>query len=105
MGEYGGIGWPVEDHLWNPEMRNWGYQTYHTGQEVQDAYRQKTEGIVDMHHTVGVCGAIYTQTSDVEGEVNGLLTYDRKVEKLPRQWLYEVHRALSAKSNGTVTDG
>jgi|TARA_Y100000310_G_scaffold284166_1_gene306769 beta-galactosidase/beta-glucuronidase len=95
MGEYGGIGWPVEGHLWNPEMRNWGYQTYHDQQAVQDAYRQKTEGIVSMRDEVGVCGAIYTQTSDVEGEINGLLTYDRKVEKLTRKWLFEVHKSLT----------
>ncbi|MDP7596217.1 MAG: glycoside hydrolase family 2 TIM barrel-domain containing protein [Pseudomonadales bacterium] len=95
MGEYGGIGWPVKGHLWNPEMRNWGYQTYHDQEAVQNAYRQKTEGIVSMRDKVGVCGAIYTQTSDVEGEINGLLTYDRKVEKLPREWLREVHESLT----------
>lgn len=100
MGEYGGIGWPVEGHLWNPEMRNWGYQTYHTRQEVEEAYRKKTEGIIDMCDRVGVCGAIYTQTSDVEGEVNGLLTYDRKVEKLTRQWLAEVHKPLFPLDSG-----
>jgi hypothetical protein len=95
MGEYGGLGWPVKGHLWNPEMRNWGYQTYHDQEAVQNAYRQKTEGIVSMRDKVGVCGAIYTQTSDVEGEINGLLTYDRKVEKLPREWLREVHESLT----------
>jgi len=47
-----------------------------------------------MHLEKGVIGAIYTQTSDVEGEVNGLLTYDRRIEKLPRDWLEEVHREL-----------
>jgi len=97
MGEYGGIGWPVEGHLWDPEMRNWGYQTYHNQQEVEDAYRKKTEGIITMADKVGVCGAIYTQTSDVEGELNGLLTYDRKVEKLARQWLFEMHKPLNVK--------
>lgn len=95
MGEYGGIGWPVEGHLWNAQMRNWGYQTYHDQQQVKEAYRQKTEGIIAMRDKVGVCGAIYTQTSDVEGEINGLLTYDRKVEKLPRQWLAEVHKLVT----------
>ena len=44
----------------------------------------------------GIAGAVYTQTSDVEGEVNGLLTYDRKVEKFPREKLNAIHQALYA---------
>ena len=40
----------------------------------------------------GVAGAVYTQTTDVEGEVNGLLTYDRKHIKLDTEWLLEQHR-------------
>ena len=95
LGEYGGIGWPIEGHLWDSDKRNWGYQTYHTVAEVEAAYRLKTAAVVEMARLCGVCGAIYTQTTDVEGEVNGLLTYDRQVEKLSRDWLRSAHSALT----------
>lgn len=95
IGEYGGIGWPIDAHLWNPDMRNWGYQTFHDEDAVRSAYENVTEAIVRMQRSHGVCAAIYTQTTDVEGEVNGLLTYDRQVEKLPATWLAEQHRLLT----------
>lgn len=94
IGEYGGIGWPIEGHLWNPEMRNWGYQTLHSRADVQAAYARTTRAVVAAMQNAGVCAAIYTQTTDVEGEVNGLLTYDRRIEKLPREWLRDVHAPL-----------
>jgi beta-galactosidase/beta-glucuronidase len=98
LGEYGGIGWPIDGHLWDPTLRNWGYQTYHSAGEVEAAYRRKTAAVVAMAERSGVSGAIYTQTTDVEGEVNGLLTYDRRVEKLSREWLHGVHAALTSKA-------
>jgi beta-galactosidase/beta-glucuronidase len=94
LGEFGGIGWPVDGHLWDPAKRNWGYQTYAARAEVEGAYRKKIEAIVAMWRDGGLSGAIYTQTSDVEGEVNGLLTYDRRVEKLSPAWLRSVHAPL-----------
>ncbi len=98
IGEYGGIGWPVDGHLWNPRMRNWGYQTLQSDSEVQQAYQQVTESIVRIHQQHGVCAAIYTQTTDVEGEVNGLITYDRECEKLDAQWLAQTHQLLTGQS-------
>ena len=95
IGEYGGIGWPMDEHLWNPEMRNWGYQTFHDATASKAAYRQATEAIISAFQNHGLSGAIYTQTSDVEGEVNGLITYDREIEKFPRQWLADMHVPLT----------
>ncbi len=94
LGEYGGIGWPLDGHLWEPDQRNWGYQTYHSAEAVRDAYRAKTEAVIALRREAGLAAAVYTQTTDVEGEVNGLLTYDRRVEKLPRDWLAAVHAPL-----------
>ncbi len=94
LGEYGGIGWPLPEHLWKPEIRNWGYQTYSDADAVLTAYLEKTREVIRLRDTLGICGAIYTQTCDVEGEVNGLLTYDRRVEKLDRDWLRSVHAEL-----------
>ena len=91
IGEFGGIGWPITGHLWNPAMRNWGYQTFHTRAEAHEAYAKAAGAVLRMRDLHGLSGAIYTQTSDVEGEVNGLLTYDRAVEKFDPDWLKRVH--------------
>ena len=79
-GEYGGIGLPLEGHLWQKD-KNWGYIQYKTGAEVTDVYVQYAEELAELVKK-GVAAAVYTQTSDVEGEVNGLMTYDREVVKL-----------------------
>ncbi len=94
IGEYGGIGWPREGNLWNPEMRNWGYQTFHDEATARAAYERATHAIDRARRADGVCAAIYTQTSDVEGEVNGLLTYDRRVAKFPADWLARIHAPM-----------
>ena len=94
IGEFGGIGWPVQGHLWNPEMRNWGYQTYQSADAVLDAYKKKYAKIVDYYQNRALSAAVYTQTTDVEGEVNGLLTYDREVIKIPVDTLKQIHAPL-----------
>jgi len=94
IGEYGGIGWPIQDHLWDPDIRNWGYQTLHDEAAVKASYGRVTAAILEARRSQGICAAVYTQTTDVEGEVNGLVTYDRRVEKLPREWLANVNAAL-----------
>jgi len=94
IGEFGGIGWPVQGHLWNPEMRNWGYQTYQSADAVLDAYKKKYAKIIDYYQNRALSAAVYTQTTDVEGEVNGLLTYDREVIKIPVETLRQIHAPL-----------
>lgn len=89
VGEYGGIGLPVQGHLWQTD-RNWGYVQYKSGDEVLDVYEQYAEHLILLVKQ-GVCGAVYTQTTDVEGEVNGLMTYDRKVIKLDEKRLREIN--------------
>ncbi|MDR2496111.1 MAG: beta-galactosidase [Tannerellaceae bacterium] len=79
LGEYGGIGLPLEGHLWW-QKRNWGYVQFKNVDEVTAQY---VKYAVDLKALVkrGFSAAVYTQTTDVEGEVNGLMTYDRKVMK------------------------
>lgn len=82
IGEYGGIGYPVEGHLWKISETNWGYgEVMSSGEQVLDLYRQFAERLKMLKGT-GVAAAVYTQTTDVEVEVNGLITYDRKVVKV-----------------------
>ncbi|MCH1504505.1 MAG: glycoside hydrolase family 2 [Verrucomicrobiales bacterium] len=76
LGEYGGLGLPLEDHLWW-DKRNWGYRTYETADELWRNYQRITRQLFPLIKS-GLAAAIYTQTTDVEGEVNGLMTYDRK---------------------------
>lgn len=97
IGEFGGIGYPVKGHQWNTKMRNWGYQTYHSAEELLKNYKYKFDQIVEMKKSKGLSAAVYTQTTDVEGEVNGLMTYDRKVIKIPIDTLKSMHDILYRK--------
>ena len=78
LGEYGGIGLVVDGHIWQPD-RNWGYVRYQSGEEVLKVYGDYAEMLKELI-AKGFSAAVYTQTTDVEIEVNGLMTYDRKVK-------------------------
>ena len=92
LGEYGGIGLPVEGHLWQPD-RNWGYVQYKNGDEVLKEYVNFTE-MLKMLVRQGCSAAVYTQTTDCEGEVNGLMTYDRKVIKMDEAKLRDANQGV-----------
>ncbi|MEM7658769.1 MAG: sugar-binding domain-containing protein [Bacteroidota bacterium] len=79
LGEFGGLGWPVEEHLWW-DKRNWGYRTYQDQATLEAEYKKLLNALAGLP-AWGLSAAIYTQTTDVEGEVNGLMTYDREVVK------------------------
>ena len=80
LGEFGGLGYPVKDHLWW-DKRNWGYLTYHDKEELTVEFEKLISSLKGLIAD-GLSAAIYTQTTDVEGEVNGLITYDREVVKI-----------------------
>lgn len=92
IGEYGGIGLPLEGHLWQPDQ-NWGYVRFKNAGEVTDEYVRYAEMLKRLIPT-GCSGAVYTQTTDVEIEVNGLMTYDRKRMKVDERRLHEVNQRL-----------
>ncbi len=93
LGEFGGLGWPVEGHLWW-KKRNWGYRTYQSQQELQRNYELLMDRLRPLIGR-GLAAAIYTQTTDVEGEVNGLMTYDRALTKFDAQRLQAIHKKFS----------
>ncbi len=97
IGEFGGIGLPVAGHLWFPDRRNWGYQTAADTADYRRRYRRKYEEVIRQSRELGLSAAVYTQTSDVEGEINGLLTYDREASKLPPDELRRIHAPLFAR--------
>lgn len=80
LGEYGGVGLPVDGHLWNAD-KSWGYVTLENYDAVTTRYEQFAKEMLPLVEK-GVSAAVYTQTTDVEGEVNGLMTYDREINKL-----------------------
>ena len=93
VGEYGGIGCAVDGHLWVKD-KNWGYGKMRSQEEVTKKFVELTNRFIDMTK-YGCFGAIYTQTTDVEIEVNGLFTYDRKVLKVDEEKVREVNQKLS----------
>jgi len=92
LGEYGGIGLPLEGHLWQTD-RNWGYVQFKNSKETTDEYVKFAEMLKKMIRS-GFSAAVYTQTTDVEGEVNGLMTYDRKVIKLEAERVKKVNTEI-----------
>lgn len=91
VGEFGGHGFPVEGHLWNPEARNWGYGGLPRDKtEWIERYRESIRRLAELKEK-GIAAGIYTQTTDVEGEINGLITYDRRVQKLKPETLRKIH--------------
>lgn len=92
LGEYGGLGLPVPGHVWQ-EKDNWGYQSFKTADELFQKYSvfiDTLNNLIDM----GLSAAVYTQTTDVEVEINGLMTYDRKVIKNPVEKFNALHKKL-----------
>jgi beta-galactosidase len=97
VGEFGGHGYPVKGHLWDAERENWGYG----GLPKNEAeYKERVATSIRMLNELraqGIAGGVYTQTTDVEGEINGLMTYDRKRIKIPSEQLAELTRVLFEK--------
>jgi len=91
LGEFGGLGLPLSGHTWLDEG-NWGYRGYETLDDLRAAYRTLIRQLRPLIGE-GLAAAVYTQTTDVEIEVNGVMTYDREVVKLPDDIVAE-HRAL-----------
>ncbi len=79
-GEYGGLGLPVEGHTWQAKD-NWGYQQFKTVDELVAKYADFIDRVHILRGKPGMSAAVYTQLTDVEIEVNGLLTYDREIIK------------------------
>jgi beta-galactosidase/beta-glucuronidase len=92
LGEYGGLGLPLEGHTWQ-QKNNWGYRSFQNADTLFRSYSSYIDQMVPFIKK-GLSAAIYTQTTDVEVEVNGLMTYDRKVVKMPADKLKEIHQKL-----------
>ena len=92
LGEFGGLGLPIDGHTWQ-QKNNWGYQTFKTPEDLFKKYTEFTDRLEQLIK-LGLSAAVYTQTTDVEVETNGLMTYDRKIFKVPAAQLKEVTQKL-----------
>lgn len=92
LGEFGGLGLPVAGHLWQRD-RNWGYRNLTDREQLA---RDFAALVADLRLLIGqgLAAAVYTQTTDVEGEVNGLMTYDRTVCKIEPERLASINAAV-----------
>lgn len=94
VGEFGGIGMQVPEHTWTSE--GWGYRDFESESKVlNDRYVSYVTKIIENVDSMAISGAIYTQTTDVETELNGFYTYDRKVLKFDEARFTEINKRLS----------
>lgn len=93
LSEFGGYALNLKEHAWKPEVE-FGYAKYATVEALTQAYLDLLDNQLRPWVERGLSAAIYTQTTDVEIEVNGYLTYDREVEKMDFARLRLAHRAL-----------
>ena len=101
LGEFGGLGLPLENHTWQ-EKNNWGYQSFKNKEDLLKMYSDFIDRIPNLI-SKGLSAAVYTQTTDVEVETNGLMTYDRKQIKMPVDKLKEMHGKLYNRSLVTAS--
>lgn len=106
LGEFGGLGLPLGGHTWQQE-ENWGYRSFQSEEHLTAAYVdlvKKLRPLVESH----LSAAVYTQTTDVEIEINGLMTYDREVIKVNEAAIRAANKtlfsALPARSKSEYVD-
>ena len=110
LGEYGGLGRHIENHRWYENAAT-TYVNYDNEQKLTDAYVENTKAVMGMAKDAtandggkaAFCAAVYTQTTDVETEVNGLMTYDRAVVKVNESRIREINLQLTSVYNDDAT--
>jgi len=96
LSEFGGYNYRVKGHCFNE--KDFGYKRFDTAEELLKAYRDLYENEVQPAEKQGLCATVYTQLTDVEDELNGLISYDRKVIKLPVEKVREINEKMATLS-------
>jgi hypothetical protein len=91
LGEFGGLGLPVGGHTWQAE-KNWGYRSFTNSAALTKAYVDLLRKLLPLTDQKGLSAAVYTQTTDVEIEVNGVMTYDRALIKMDARQVADANR-------------
>lgn len=102
LGEYGGLGLIAEGHVWSSTNREWSYRSEPSAQALADSYVLMMREVWNLHQQWGLSAAIFTQTTDVETECNGFLTYDRAVAKLSAGFLARANSQIRQSAGGRV---
>ncbi|MEV6031078.1 PA14 domain-containing protein [Nonomuraea sp. NPDC052116] len=101
LGEYGGLGLPLIGHTWSGG--GWGYAVEPDPEALTTRYVGMVKELERLHACEQLSAAIYTQTTDVETELNGLMTYDRAVTKPDVKRVHDANTALTSAINPTCT--
>ncbi|GHV24859.1 beta-galactosidase [Bacteroidia bacterium] len=96
LGEFGGLSLPIAGHTWQ-EKDNWGYQNLKSSDELLKKYSKFVDDL-EVLIEKGLSAAVYTQTTDVEVETNGLMTYDRRIIKIPADELKRINQKVYNKA-------
>lgn len=94
LSEYGGYSWNIKDHVWNAS-RSFGYIMFPNSEKLSAAYKRLHDAQIVRLIKKGLCATVYTQVSDVEFEVNGIYSYDRKVLKIDKNVIIEANKKLT----------
>ena len=94
VSEYGGYSHKIKGHVWNWE-KSFGYQMYADKDKLTEAYRKLHEKQIIPNIKNGLSATVYTQVSDVEFEVNGMLTYDREIMKLHEDVVKDINSKMT----------
>jgi len=100
IGEFGGLGLVADGHCWS--SNHWAYRLEPDAQALGEDYAQLLQKVWNLHNLHGLSAAVYTQTTDVETECNGLLSYDRSVAKLDAQFLSQANGVGRRPLHGLV---
>lgn len=92
LSEFGGFSHRVNGHTFNNKM--FGYKIYNSQESLAKAYKKTFEKVIIPQISKGLSATVYTQLTDVEDELNGLLTYDRKVVKIPVDILKKINERV-----------
>jgi hypothetical protein len=93
-GEYGGIGYSITDHIWKP---GFGYVMVNSATELLNMYSSFADNLIQFKTNSGLSAAVYTETTDVEIELNGFMTYDRAVVKADINKFFEINQRIIKK--------
>lgn len=99
LSEFGGYSYKIPGHVF-AEDKSYGYGACKEGTELAERIAKRYEELIYPVIRDGACGCVYTQVSDVEDEINGFYTYDRKVCKVKPEWMWEIERKI-AKEMGS----
>jgi hypothetical protein len=91
-GEYGAIGYKIKGHIWDTDGP-WVHHSYKDKDDATREYENFIRQLIEYKNKGGLSAAVYTQWTDVENEMNGIYTYDRKVIKLHKDRVTAANRS------------